>query len=194
MAGGRVKGVAIREFVRWYSAQYGEEAVLALAQTMSPEFRALINVKAPILGLVSSEWYPADGIHVVLDHMVAGRSAEERERIARDGAEAVISETLHGVYKLFFDLMVSPDRYLKNAQRLFSRFFDEGVMEKTATGKTEHTSVIRDWPAHHPLFCTFLLHISEYVYRAMGLKEVHSEKLRCVSDGDRDCAYRIRWS
>src|SRR5438132_8359212 len=118
MAGGRVKGAAIREFVRWYGAQYGDAEVAKLAESMTPEFRALIDPRAPFLGLIASEWYPAGGIHIVLDRMIAGRSAAERERISRDGAQAVIHETLHGVYKVFFELMVSPERYLKNAPRL----------------------------------------------------------------------------
>src|SRR5579859_1534486 len=140
---GRIKGAAIREFVRWYGAQFGDERVTKLAESMPPEFRAMVDPRAPHLGLIASEWYPAGGIHIVLDHMIAGLSAEERERISREGAQAVIHETLHGVYKIFFDLMVSPERYLKNAPKLFSRFFDHGTMQKAATGPREHTSYIR---------------------------------------------------
>jgi hypothetical protein len=194
MAGGRIKGAAIREFVRWYGAQYGEAQVAKLADSMPPEFRALVNPRAPHLGLIASEWYPAGGIHIVLDHMVSGLGVEERERISREGAQAVIHETLHGVYKIFFELMVSPERYMKNAPRLFSRFFDHGSMEKSATGPREHTSHIRGWEAHHPLLCDFLLHVSEYVYAAMGCKEVQVERFRCRGNGDEECAYRIRWA
>jgi hypothetical protein len=194
MVGGRVKGAAIREFVRWYEAQYGAAEVVKLAAVMPSEFRALVDPRAPFLGLIASEWYPADGIHAVLDSMVHGKTAAERERISREGAQAVIKETLHGVYKVFFEMMVSPERYLKNAPRLFSRFFDHGVMEKQAISEREHTSVVSGWHAHHPLLCDFLLHISEYVYAAMGCKNVEVERFRCVSDGDADCAYRVRWA
>jgi hypothetical protein len=194
MAGGRIKGVAAREFVRWYGQVYGDEAVHALAAALPEDFRPLIDARAPYLGLISSEWYPAHGIHAVLDKMMEGRPQTERAAIAKSGAEAVIHETLHGVYKVFFEMMVSPERYLKNAQKLFSRFFDQGEMDKTATGPSEHTSVIRGWTAHHPLLCQFLRHISEYVYSAMGCKGVTAEKLRCIADGDEDCAYRVRWS
>jgi hypothetical protein len=186
--------VAAREFVRWYHNVYGDEAVQALAAAAPEDFRPLIDPRAPNLGLISSEWYPAHGIHAVLDKMLEGRSQRERAELAEKGAEAVIHETLHGVYKVFFEMMVSPERYLKNAQKLFSRFFDEGQVEKSATGATEHTSVIRGWSAHHPLLCQFLRHVSEYVYSAMGCKDVKVDKLRCVSDGDGDCAYRVRWS
>jgi hypothetical protein len=193
MVGGRIKGVAAREFVRWYAQVYGDEAVVSLASALPDDFLPRIDARAPYLGLISSEWYPAHGIFAVLDKMMEGRSPTERAELARRGAEAVIHETLHGVYKIFFELMVSPERYLKNSQKLFSRFFDQGEMEKIATGATEHTSVIRGW-AHHPLLCQFLRHVSEYVYSAMGCKSVTVEKLRCISDGDQDCAYRIRWA
>src|SRR4051812_13994085 len=110
MGGGRIKGVAAREFVRWYGTVYGDESVQALAAALPEDFRRLVDPRAPNLGLISSEWYPAHGIHAVLDSMMAGRSPSQKAELAQKGAEAVIHETLHGVYKVFFEMMVSPER------------------------------------------------------------------------------------
>jgi hypothetical protein len=188
-----VKGAAVRAFVHWYGERFGADRVRAIAEAMAPEHRALVDVRAPDLGVLSPSWLPAPAVHAVLDAVTADMSPDERDALAREAAHTVISQTLHGVYKVFFDLMTTPERYRKNAQKLFARYFDCGTMEKTVTGDKAHLSVIRDWPAHHPLLCDLVRYMALYVYGEMGCKDVTVAKVRCVSDGATDCAYTVSW-
>src|SRR5258706_5720445 len=116
----RIKGAAIREFLLWYAGAYGPDQLPALSARMRPEHRVLFDVKQRHLGVIASEWYPAKALHELLDLITQGMSPAEREKLAREGAQATIQATLRGVYRLLFETMMSPERYARNAQKLVS--------------------------------------------------------------------------
>jgi hypothetical protein len=190
----RIKGAAIREFLLWYAGEHGAERLPALAARMRAENRVLFDLAQRHLGVIASSWYPAPAIHELLDLMSEGLSAAQRERLVRNGAQATIAATLRGVYRLLFETMMSPERYARNAQKLFSRYCDTGTMEKTAPAPRTHRSVIRDWTSHHPLLCDFILHTGVYVYGAMGCRDVRLEKQACVARGDGECVFLVTWT
>jgi hypothetical protein len=98
------------------------------------------------------------------------------------------------VYRVLFETMMSPARYAKNAQKLFSRYYDAGTMTKTALSPTSHRSTVTGWQAHHPFLCELLLYTGVYVYRAMGCKDVKMERTACVGDGASECTFLTTWS
>jgi hypothetical protein len=192
----KVKGVAVREFLRWYVAARGTRALEKTVAMMPPEQQRSLNLAEPALGLLAGTWYPAPMIHRLLDGMTAGLRGPERLALIRDGAKATIRETLSGVYKVLFQAMMSPERYARNAQQLFSRYHNTGVMTKTAIETPDgpgHLSVIRDWHGHHPTLCDFITHTAEYVYFALGCRDLTIKKTGCVSTGQPECTFVISW-
>jgi hypothetical protein len=189
----KVKGVALREFLSWYAGAHGADAIRSIFTTLPKEARPDLLQDAPNLGLIASGWYSAKAVHAVLDHLTSRLPPAERQRIAREAAQAIMRETLTGVYRALLETFISPDRYARNAQRFFSRFFDQGTMTKTKTAPNTHLTVIREWAAHHPFLCDLVMQMPVPVYGMMGCKDVRVKKLRCISDGDPDCAYDTTW-
>jgi hypothetical protein len=192
----KIKGVAVREFLRRYVATRGTTAIEKAVEGMPPEHARQLTLGDPTLGLLASTWYPAPMIHRILDGITAGLRSHERQALIREAAFETIHNTLTGVYKLLFQAMMSPDRYARNAQQLFSRYFNTGTMVKTAIDTPDgpgHRSVIRDWTGHHPVLCDTLVHTAEYVYGALGCKDLTIKKTGCVASGEAECTFIIAW-
>jgi hypothetical protein len=190
----RIKGSGIQPFFAWYTSQWGHERLAATARSLQPDMRACFDPHDPLLGVLPSQWFRASAIHALLDRLLDGHTAEERHRIAREGAHAIIESTLKGVYRWLFEMMMNPDRYGRSAQKLFSRYYEPGTMTKTPLGETGHVSVVRDWGSHHPLLCDFLIHTAEYVYSALGCKSVQVRRTACVSAHADHCRFEITWT
>lgn len=190
----RIKGVAIREFFRWYVERNGPERVAEQLEDVPPDVARTFDLADPHLGVIASAWYPAELVHLLLERVQATLPPSEVARFMREGAQQVVRSTVRGVYKLLFDSFMTPERYARRSQALFSRYFNTGVMSKTIESPRAHLSEIVDWTSHHPLLCDFVLYVGETVYGAMGCRDVKSVRLACVGDGDKRCAFRITWS
>ena len=188
-----MKGAGIVHFLEWYVGRFGQPRLQRTAAAMPDPHRVHFDINDRLLGVLSSTWYPAAAIHALLDGFIADHGSES-DMLAREGAKATIDATLKGVYRWLFQTMMTPDRYARNAQKLFSRYYEPGTMTKAPLGEAGHLSVVRDWPGHHPMLCDMLVHTAEYVYTALGCKDVRSPRTACVSQGAPDCRFEITWS
>jgi hypothetical protein len=192
-AAARMKGSHVRQFFAWYTEQGGQERTARLLSRLPEEHRKLFDPRSPELGILDSTWYPAPSIHGLVDGIIEGLSAAERTQLARDGARIAIPATLRGVYRWLFEMMMTPERYVRKAQTLFSRYNEPGVLTKTETAPNAHLTVVRGWTGHHPYMCELLFFSGIAVYEAMGCRNVVGQRLSCVSNGDSECSYSVRW-
>jgi len=190
----RIKGAAIQPFFAWYAQQWGPERLRQAVAGMTESLGSCFDLDEEHMGVLPSAWYPAPSLHALLDRLLASHTAAERELITRDGARAIIESTLKGVYRWLFEAMMSPERYGRNAQELFSRYHEAGTMIKEPIGESGHLTIVRDWPGHHPLLCEFLIHTADYVYTALGCRNVKIRRVACVATGHPDCRFEVTWS
>jgi hypothetical protein len=188
-----IKGAGIAPFLTWYARTRDASELVGLVDGLPPHIAGVFDAHDEALGVIASAWYPAPSAHALLDGIMAGRSEGEWKEIARQGAHAVVASTLRGVYRWLFETMMSPERYAKNAQKLFSRYFNTGIIQKTTPAPRQHLSVIRDWTSHHPMLCELLIRSGEYIYPALGCTDVVLVKQACVSEGGDECRFAIRW-
>jgi hypothetical protein len=193
LAEARMKGSHVRQFFVWYTSQGGQERTTRLLNYVPETYRPLFDPRSPDLGILDSTWYPAASIHALVDGLTDGLSSRERTALAREGARIAIQATLRGVYRWLFEMIMTPERYLKKAQTLFSRYNEPGVLTKTETAPNMHLTVVRGWTGHHPYMCELLFYSGIAVYQAMGCKNVVGERLSCISDGASECSYNVRW-
>jgi hypothetical protein len=189
----RIKGAAIQAFLRWYATTWGNERLVQSAREIPEEHLGQFDLEAELLGVLTSSWYPALAIHALLDAIERRHPHEERALIVRDGARAIIDSTLRGVYRWLFEKMMNPERYARSAQQLFSRYYEPGTMLKVPLGTTGHLTIVRGWTGHHPMLCDFLLHTAEYVYSAMGCRDVKVRRTACVMTGSNECRFEATW-
>jgi hypothetical protein len=188
----RIKGAGLREFAKWFGEAHGAAIVRELFARLPPDARELFSADDPYLGVVSSVWYPAKAVHALCDQ-IEYFIRDAREAKMREGSHAAIRANLHGMYKWMFQTMMSPERYAKNAQKLFSRYYEPGEMVKRFDGPTAHITTVRGWTGHHPLMCDSMRYTADVVYGMMGCKDVTSRKTACVSTGAKECIFRISW-
>jgi hypothetical protein len=188
-----IKGSALREFVHWYGERRGRERLVSVIDGLPDAARASFQRDDPYLGMVSSAWYPAPSVHALIDALTVNLSPAERKAMAHDAAQTAFAATVKGVYKLLFETLMSPPRYLKNAQKLFSRYFNTGLMTKTALAPNKHRTVVTEWTSHHPVLCEIIVHTGVYVYGAMGCQEVVHARESCISDGAASCSFVVSW-
>lgn len=189
-----VKGSAVLPILEYYAAQQGRARLLRLISDLPADMARLFDLRDEHLGVLVSLWYPAPVVHRLLELMTADSTREQSTAFVRGASFAVVEATLNGVYRFLFQLMMSPERYVRNVQKLFGRFFDDGVVVKEAQGPRAHRTTIRDWHGHHPLLCECFVYSSEYIYTSFGCRDVHSRRTACISEGARACTFEHSWS
>jgi hypothetical protein len=188
----RIKGAGLREFAKWFGDTHGVAAAGALVARLPPTVRTHFSADDPYLGVLSSVWYPAKVVHALCDEWERAFGAA-RDAKLREGAHIAIRANLRGVYKWMFQTMMSPERYAKNAQTLFSRYYEPGEMVKRFDGPNAHVTVVRGWTGHHRVLCDIMCYTADVVYGMMGCRDVTSKKSECVGDGAAQCTFRIAW-
>lgn len=188
----RIKGIAIAAFVQWYQQQKDPARLSEVIAGMSPEHRALLDVSRPSSGLIASAWYPSTLVHELVDGLSAGLAEDEVEALATQAEGAVMDATLHGVHKLFFRMLVTPERYARYSQPLWNRFFDSGQMVTVVEGN-EVRSRATGWRGYHCFICRMNREAMRIIHTAMGEKVAGKvEMLECQARGDKACANRLR--
>jgi hypothetical protein len=195
---GHVKGGVLRDFVL-FCEQHDEcarfeRALRALAEAYPKDVAAGRSGG----GFLSSRWYPAELVHVLVDEIIAGRSPAEQDELAQRAAKVIMSRTVGGVYKFLFSTFATPDLYARHAQRLWSLHYDSGSVQidnrpREGSNSAAHARVAR-WNGHHPFVCKLNRAATIPIYEAMGCRDVRCDTIACVSNGDDDCEWLVRWS
>jgi predicted hydrocarbon binding protein len=191
---GHIRGAAVREFFGWVAETWGDERLREIVGRLDSDAAKHFDAEARALGVLTSTWYDAKVVHALVDSLLVGVSAAERERIAHEGADAVMKRTLRGVYKLLFDWMATPARYAKYAHKLWDSYYDAGTVEITMPEPGFAVSVVRDWRAHHPFVCDLNREASRAIYQAMRCRDVTATRTHCVDRGDAECRFETRWT
>ena len=192
---GRIKGAAFREFIAYYRATYGPEALIAVVAAMPAIHRRELDQRDAALGVLASEWYPAEVVHALLDEISRGKSEAALRALAATASGAVMRATLRGLYRKLFEWMATPERYARYGPKLWGTYYDSGeVVVEVVPGELAAISTVRNWRSHHPLICELNRGASVEIYGAMGCVDVKAERAQCVSRGDPHCRFVTRWS
>lgn len=186
-----IKGAAVLPLLDWYERRFGSARLAALVRGLGAG--TPFEPREPQFGVLASAWYEAGPIHALLEAMFADLAPEERPSFAREGGRAIIEATLTGVYRWLFQAMMTPERYARNAQRLFGRFYDGGVLQKEILGPRHQRTHVTAWRAHHRIICDFFAASNEYTYSAMGCRGVVVVRTACIDDGAAECTFETTW-
>jgi hypothetical protein len=190
---GHCKGGAFRELVRYYTGRYGSSQLATAVLSMPEAFRSELDPSSPTLGIVTSAWYDARTVHSLLDALTNGLTLTERRELAMDASTAVMKSTLHGVYRLLFRLMATPERYARHAPKLFSAYYDRGRIEVINGQPTCAVITTFDWTTHHPFICLLNWGAAKTIYSEMGCRNVRVERTHCVDGGATSCRFIVTW-
>lgn len=192
---GRIKGVAIREFLAYLREELGDEAVIAAMRTFSAEDQTLIDLSHPHLGFLGGSWYEARLVGGFMDALIetGGLTKRTQDRLAEGGTRRTLSRNLNGIHRAILRIVGTPERHARFAQRLWDTYFGEGTIESTSVGDRKQQIRYFGWDGHHPWLCGTLSTASVVLYEHMGLQGVQVRRLGCISTGNRDCSHELTW-
>lgn len=193
MAGdARIKGSAMRELTLWYERRHGIDAAIALAAGLPPDLERFVNRTRPALGLLASTWYPSALAHYLCDRAIEGLPDEGRE-LAREANREVVPRMIHGVYKVLYETIVSPELYAKHVARHWHKLHTTGDRSFVIRAPGEALSTVRNWEGHHPLLCWMMIYTMASLFESMRVGDVTVDRVRCVGHGAEECATVVRW-
>jgi hypothetical protein len=188
---GSIKGVAVREFIAYLDQREGVESVRTRLRTLPPHLLVQIRLDAPGCGFLAGSWYSNDLVHPMLDAVLAGRSQEERLRIAIEGDRAVMAATFGGIYRGLFQLLASPSLVARHAQTVWNKYYSDGEVSVDPIGPPEARLIIRRWHGFHPLIAQMSAEGFRIIYEGLGYRDARSELLPGAST--QEAVVRVRF-
>jgi len=190
---GNIKGAAFREFVTWYGKQRGSQRLEAAVAALPEGARSHLQPQREALGILAATWYPAEIVHALLDELLRGVPADERLEMAGAASEAIMRSTLHGIYRVLFRLMATPELYARFGNRLWSMHYDSGDLILELNEPTRLSATVRDWRGHHPFICELNCAALIPIFSEMGCVDVRVTHDACVSRHADACRYSLYW-
>ncbi|MCW5790531.1 MAG: hypothetical protein KIT72_08920 [Polyangiaceae bacterium] len=187
----RMKGISIAAFVQWYATSGDPERLRAVIGRLRPEHQALLAPERPSAGIIASTWYPSALVHELLDGLTEGLSERELDDLAERGEGAIMDATLHGTHRLFFRMLVTPERYARYSQALWGRFFDSGRVESWVDGRTVSNRV-SGWRGYHCFICKMNREALRIIHQAMGEEVLGVDAGDCRAAGALSCVTHVR--
>jgi len=191
-SGGKIKGGAVRQMLIWLEQELDAKRSERLRDALDGQDEDL-NGDLPAFGILSSRWYPGTLFHAFCDELIAGMKRHEVQDLARTAGNTALERSLGMFHRILLRRIASPDLHRKFAQRLWSAHFDTGKVDVELP--TQGQAIVRysEWTSHHRFICDMCTASDLVIYGAMGLKNVEVSQLRCIDDGDADCAHRVSW-
>jgi len=190
---GRIKGAAFREFLVWYEIRFRGPTLARAIDAIPRRFRARLDLDASAFGVQRSAWYPATLVHALVDGLLADLSPEERSEVARESDQFITEQTICGSLRTLFELIATPERCARHAQRMWRACYETGTSTVTRISPTCHERRVQGWAEHHPFICNMHAAAAVVLYRAMGCSSPRVERTACISDGMTECTSRITW-
>jgi hypothetical protein len=190
---GRIKGAAFREFLLWYEIRFAASALATALEGIAPRFRVMLDPDKPAFGVKRGDWYPAAMVHALINGLLDGMSPEERSTLARESGELVTQQTIEGAFRSLFQLIATPERCARHAQRMWRAYYESGTSTVTRVSDTCYTQRVTGWAEHHPFICEMHVAAAVVLYRAMGCQGVRARRIACVSAGATACTSEVTW-
>lgn len=184
---GNTKGATANNYLAYIDTRADDAAWARIKERMRPESRRVL-LDEPVLTMSFVDYAAVMDLLLAADAVVG----EGDRRLLREASHDNQVRNLNGIYRALLPL-VSAEYLVKRASKLWERYHDTGQMKASPLGPGEVELVLSrypDIPEHH----------AEEIEGAFeGLLELGKvaspriEHTRCVSRGDPDCRWHIRW-
>jgi hypothetical protein len=183
---GKIRGTGWLGINEYFVNTYGKDRVDRVISTLSPEDQAALTELILTISWVDLGAY----IHFLLAaDRILGKG--DYELIKKANAYSA-NKDIRGIYKIFTNF-VSPKFIIRNAGKLWSRYFDQGTLKLIREDKKGMTLQLTDFPdvpLHHELD---QLAFMEECYRISGGKFIEGSHPKCIARGDDCCHFEFTW-
>ncbi len=164
----QVKGLAFRSVLAWYEAHFGHEELVRRARESHPWLAETLSFDDEALGVIVNKWYPAAVTSALADAVTLGVSDEDSELMSSGAAVWILRDTVRGLYKLLFDWIATPSRFVKYRARVWGSYYDHGSFELEVHGERQLEIRIREWRAYHPFVFALTRKVIFGMFEEMG--------------------------
>src|SRR5262249_18419024 len=126
------------------------------------------------------------------DVIVKDLSLLQRQSLAREFGRAVMDRSIRGVHRVIFNIMATPERFVKNAQAMWDVHHDTGRLRMKLLSRSSIEAAVLDWPSHHDLACMINHYACAVTLEAMGCAGLR-ERHVCASRGGAECVGSYFW-
>jgi hypothetical protein len=191
-AHGRTKGMGWSSMIRWYERQYGRAKLLEVVAQMPERYRRGLDERHETLGVLEATWYAEDARNSFFEVISTGLTPTQQNALARGLTDAVMQRSVRGLHRVIFELMATPERFVKRAQSFWDVHHDTGRLKMKLLSPTSAQAAVVEWPGHHPFGCLCNHWACVHAFAAMGCKEIVQQRV-CTSDGAAECTGIYYW-
>lgn len=167
----------IRDYLEWVYTNGGASFIRDGYALLSPDEQRLIALDRPGLGVIASDWYSQTMVTKLTEPFWIALSVPARRTGLRQVARYVVDQSLRGVQKVLFNLLVTPERAARHMNTLWSKQYDKGKVEWDVRKPGEMHVVLSDFRSHTPC-----------------CRNVKAVRTRCVHHGARQCESFTTWT
>lgn len=175
----RIKGLAFRSVIIEFQERYGPRELGGRAKRYHPELEAAFDLDEPGLGVIPNRWYSVDIICALSDAATRDMTPEEFEAFSTASADRIMADTVRGLYRLLFDWIATPARFVKYASRVWASYYDHGLLDMRVLEERRVEARITDWAGYTPLIFALtrkvILRMFENMDCAVEPAEAHVE-------------------
>ena len=190
---GRIKGAAIRAFLEWYRAEFGDIDLINRMRGVRLGSLISFDPTATGCGVLASGWYAAEDVHAILGAIVGDRDEASVAELVDTGVRRSLSQTLTGLHRALVRVVATPSLHARFSQKLWSTYYDTGVVESVCIAEDVQSVSYLGWTSHHPILCAMTAASDAVIFPMMGLSNVRVRRTACVDQGASECTHIVRW-
>lgn len=182
---GKIKGTGWLGIYDYFVNTYGIDRVERVISTLSQEEQVALTGEL----ILPISWVDLGAyMHfLIAADRILGKG--DFELIKKANAYSA-NKDIRGIYKIFTNF-VSPRFIIRNAGKLWSRYFDQGklvLIREEKKGMTLKLTDFPDIPLHHELDQQSFM---EECYRISGGKNIQGTHPKCIARGDDCCLFEF---
>lgn len=184
---GNMKGTGWKGAFNYLVKEYGEDALDRIKENLSDEDRYTI-FHQPILPTTWVDYGAYVRFMLKADQVLGSGD----HRLIRAATKYNARQDLGGIYRIFISF-VSPATIIKNAAKVYGRYFDTGKMsvaDKNDKSMSLWLEEYPDVPRYHEIPQTSFI---EEALTISGCHNAQGTHPKCMARGDSHCVYEFTW-
>jgi hypothetical protein len=182
----RVKGTAVESSLRYVREHFGEGALERVLAELPQAHRSALGG-----GVLASSWYEVPTFLAFMVEAERQLGAQEPDVVRRMG-RASCDYGLTTVYRIFFKIG-SPEFIISRAARVFSSYYDTGVLEIAETRPGRCVAELKGFEGGAPQFCERIFGWMQRTLERAGARNLRARHEVCVHRGGPVCRFEGDW-
>lgn len=186
MGKAKVKGTAVNATYHFLIKNHGDKAWDQILAKLSRKDRSVLRGR-----ILVGSWYPFETF-VALLRTIDDTFGKGDNKLLVELGKFSAEDGLSTVYRFFYKVG-SPNFIISRAAKVWSSYYDGGVMDVIKNEKGHAIIELSGWPTPRKEHCD---RVKGWMYRAIemsGGRNIELKEVECKCEGDKVCRYVLNW-